>query len=69
MLPLIEKIRDYSSFGIACTSSIMYFYDLPLHSISNIIATYLFIDLFINKKLDIYTDKRPLSFSRVNKNL
>jgi hypothetical protein len=54
MLPLIEKIRDYSSFGIACTSSIMYFYDLPLHSISNIIAVYLFIDLFINKKLDIY---------------
>lgn len=50
----VELIRDYASFFIAIVSSYIYFTDGDYKIISHFIATYLVIDFFINKKLDLY---------------
>ena len=49
----IERIRDYASFFISIVSSYIYFTDGNYKDIANILATYLVVDLFINRKIDV----------------
>ena len=54
MFSIIERLRDYTSFALAIISSYIYFTDGNYKYISDKFATYLVIDLFINRKIDIY---------------
>ena len=53
MIYSIERIRDCAGFIISIVSSYIYFTDGNYKDIANIIATYLLVDLFINRKIDI----------------
>jgi hypothetical protein len=51
---ILERIRDFVSLFIAGISSYIYFTNGNYRKISHCIATYLLVDLFINKKIDMY---------------
>ena len=54
LINYIERVRDYTSLILSIISSYIYFTNGDFKNIIHGIGAYLTIDLFINKKFDIY---------------